>query len=145
MVALSCFRVTQSDDAVSQVFRSKSACGREPSKLQIAAKGRSREMTNAREAELLAAAECGDVARLRELLPAAGDPTAFHRPDGVTPLMVAAGAGHQAVVELLIERGSNPSRRDAEGRSAAEYARRAGHTHLAARLDGIVDQDQTIW
>jgi ankyrin repeat protein len=102
-------------------------------------------MTNAREAELLAAAACGDVALLKELLPAAGDPSAFHAPDGVTPLMVAAHAGHEAVVELLIERGSNPSRRDTEGRSAAAYARRAGYPHLAARLDGVVDQDQTIW
>ena len=100
---------------------------------------------NTREAELLAAAKSGDVSLLKKLLPAAGDPRVFNGADGVTPLMVAAGGGHDAVVELLIERGSNPSRRDAEGRSAAEYARSAGHAHLAARLDEVVDQDQTIW
>jgi len=102
-------------------------------------------MTNSREAELLAAAGCGDIARLEKLLPAAGDPTHFDGPNGVTPLMVAASAGHEAAVELLLERGSNPSRRDAQGRSAAVHARLAGHSHLAARLDGIVDQEQTIW
>lgn len=102
-------------------------------------------MTRSREAELLAAAGCGDIAWLERLLPAAGDPVPFDGPDGVTPLMVAASAGHEAAVELLLERGSNPSRRDVRGRSAAMHARLAGHTHLAARLDGIVDQEQKIW
>jgi ankyrin repeat protein len=59
--------------------------------------------------------------------------------------MVAASAGHEAAVELLLERGSNPSRRDTQGRSAAAHARLAGHTHLATRLDGVVDQEQKIW
>lgn len=102
-------------------------------------------MTSSREAELLAAAGCGDVAALEKLLPAAGDLKAFDGPNGVTPLMVAASAGHEAVVELLLERGSDPSRRDAQGRSAAEHARKSGHPHLAARLDGVVDQDKKIW
>lgn len=102
-------------------------------------------MTKSREAELLAAAASGNLALLEKLLPAAGDLTAFDGPEGVTPLMVAASAGHHAVVELLLERGSNPSRRDAQGRSAAEYARMAGHAHLAVRLDGVVDQEQKIW
>ena len=102
-------------------------------------------MTTSREAELFAAAERGDVALLEKLLPAAGDLTTFDGPNGVTPLMVAAAAGHEAVVELLLARGSNPSHRDGEGHSAAAYARKAGHTHLATRLDGVVDQEQKIW
>ncbi|MCW8087812.1 ankyrin repeat domain-containing protein [Sabulicella glaciei] len=102
-------------------------------------------MTESREAKLLAAAASGNLALLETLLPAAGDLTPFDGPEGVTPLMVAASAGHHAAVELLLERGANPSRRDAQGRSASEYARRAGHPHLAARLDGVVDQEQTIW
>lgn len=101
-------------------------------------------MTNSREAELLAAAGCGDLVLLETLLPIEGDPTSFHGPNGLTPLMVAASAGHEAVVELLMARGSNPAHRDEEGHSAAAYARRAGHTHLAARLDGVVDQDQKM-
>ena len=102
-------------------------------------------MSTSRAAELMAAALCGDIARLRALLPVAGDVAAFAAPDGgVTPMMAAASGGHEAVVELLLQRGSNPARRDARGRSAAAYARAAGHTHLAARLYGVVDLDKTL-
>src|SRR5690242_2143186 len=97
-----------------------------------------------RTAELLAAALAGDVQHLRDCLPASGDPATFPAPLGVTPLMVAAAAGHEEVVELLIERGFNPARRDAQGHSAAAYARRSGHTHLAARLDMVVDQEKVL-
>jgi len=45
---------------------------------------------------------------------------------------------------LLLQRGSNPARRDVEGHSAAAYARVAGYTHLAGRLDGVVDQEKTL-
>ena len=101
-------------------------------------------MSTSRAAELIAAARRGDIGRLRALLPVAGDPAAFAALDGVTPMMAAASGGHEAVVELLLQRGSNPARRDAEDRSAAAYARAAGHTHLAARLDGVVDQEKTL-
>lgn len=102
-------------------------------------------MRQNREAELLAAAGCGDVAALEALLPAAGDLSAFAGPHGVTPLMVAAAGGHVAAVTILLQRGSSPSRRDEAGRSAADHARTCGHAHLATRLDGIVDQEQTLW
>ena len=104
----------------------------------------SSEMSTSREAELLAAALCGDIARLETLLPIAGDLKAFAAPDGVTPLMAAASGGHEAVIELLLQRGSNPARRDVKGHSAAAYARAAGHPHLAARLDCVVDQEKTL-
>ncbi len=102
-------------------------------------------MSTSRAAELMAAALCGDIARLRALLPVAGDVAAFAAPDGgVTPMMAAASGGHEAALELLLQRGSNPARRDVRGRSAAAYARAAGHTHLAARLYGVVDQEKTL-
>lgn len=101
-------------------------------------------MSISRATELMAAARCGDTARLETLLPVAGDPSAFTAPDGVTPLMAAAAGGHTAAVELLLLRGANPGRRDDKGRSAAAYARAAGHTHLAVRLDGVVDQETTL-
>jgi ankyrin repeat protein len=59
--------------------------------------------------------------------------------------MAAAAHGHEAVVELLLSRGADPALRDEHGRSAAAYARAAGHSHLAERLDTIVDKEKTIW
>ena len=101
-------------------------------------------MTSPREGTLLAAARSGDIGLLRRLLPAAGDATSFGAAADVTPHMAAASGGHESVVELLLQRGSNPTRRDANGRSAAAYARAAGHTHLAERLDHVVDLDTTL-
>jgi ankyrin repeat protein len=88
------------------------------------------------------------VERVRALLPPWGDPAedgAPAMPGGVTPLMAAAAGGHEAVVELLLACGADPARRDCRGRSAAAYARAAGHPHLAERLDTVVDQEKTIW
>src|SRR3712207_7341101 len=50
--------------------------------------------------------------------------------------------GNEATVELLLLFGADPARRDAEGRTAAAYARAAGHPHLAARLDTVVEKDR---
>jgi hypothetical protein len=56
----------------------------------------------------------------------------------------AAAGGHEAVVALLLECGADASRRDTRGRSAAAYARAAGHPHLAERLDTVVDVEKTM-
>jgi hypothetical protein len=98
--------------------------------------------------KLLAAARAGDAAQVRALLPPAGNPEEDGPPDapgGVTPLMAAAAGGHEEVVELLLERGADASKRDVEGCTAAAHARAAGHAHLAERLDTVVNKDQTIW
>src|SRR5215212_8472662 len=101
-----------------------------------------------RAVDLFAAAQSGDVGQVRTLLPPYGDPVVDGppaAPGGVTPLMIAAAGGHEAVVELLLACGADPARRDCRGRSAAAYARAAGHPDLADRLDTVVDQEQTIW
>ena len=105
------------------------------------------EAKGARAVELLVAARTGDVERVRALLPPCGYPArdgAAIRAatGGVTLLMAAAAGGHDAMVELLLQRGADPVRRDRRGRSAAFYARRAGHPHLAARLDTVVDVER---
>ena len=104
-------------------------------------------MDHRRVADLLALALAGDVAGLRTMLGPAGEPALDGRadlPGGVTPLMAAASGGHEAAVELLLRCGADPARRDARGRTAAAYARAAGHPHLAERLDTVVDTERTI-
>ncbi len=96
-------------------------------------------MNSSRENTLFAAALSGDLGLLQKLLPAAGDLSSFGAATDMTPLMAAASRGHESVVELLLRHGSSPTRRDASGRSAAAYAREAGHPHLAERLDRVVD------
>ena len=97
--------------------------------------------------ELLAAIIAGDVARLRRQLAAAGGPAEdgeLDRPSRLTPMMAAAACGREVVVELLLQCGADPARRDAAGRTAAAYARRGGYPHLAARLDTVVDQERRM-
>lgn len=98
--------------------------------------------------QLLAAALAGETERVRALLTHPADRVVDGPPDapcGVTPLMAAAAAGASAIVELLLDHGADPARRDCAGRSAAAYARAAGHCHLAERLGTIVDKERTIW
>ena len=97
---------------------------------------------------LLAAARAGDTAWLRLLVPPAGrveEDGAPGAPGGVTPLMAAAAAGHEEVVEVLLACGADAAKRDVRGHRAAAYARAGGHPCLAKRLDTVVDKDETIW
>jgi ankyrin repeat protein len=98
--------------------------------------------------ELLAAAVAGETERVKALLARSDEMAIDGAPDapcGLTPLMAAAAAGRDAIVELLLQRGADPTRRDCEGRSAADHARGANHPHLAERLDTVEDKEQTIW
>jgi hypothetical protein len=71
----------------------------------------------ARAVDLCAAVQRGDVDRVRTLLPPYGDPVVdgpLVAPGGLTPLMIAAAGGHEAVVEMLLRCGADPARRDAQ-------------------------------
>ena len=97
---------------------------------------------------LLAAARTGDARLIRALVPCCGSPEEDGppgAPGGVTPLMAAAAAGHEAVIEVLLARGADAAKRDGRGRRAAAHARAGGHAGLAKRLDTVVDKDETIW
>ena len=55
-------------------------------------------------------------------------------PNGSTALMMAAGYGSEASVELLLTRGADPKLRNDLGLTAADFAHRAGRETLAKRL-----------
>ena len=95
---------------------------------------------------LLVAAATGDLEQVRALVPMCGA-ECLEGPPGApaTPLMAAAAGGHVAVVEALLRRGADASRRDSNGHSAAWFARAAGHHQLAERLGTVVDQEKRIW
>lgn len=56
-------------------------------------------------------------------------------PDGTTPLMMAGLSGNQAMAELLLGAGADPSMRNTQGLDAGSWARSAKHEELAAKLD----------
>lgn len=90
-------------------------------------------MPEARDA-LMAAVRDGDPAGVRRAAAEAPDLLDATGPDGRTPLMLAAAAGAEEMVSLLLELGADAALRDGEGRTAAELAFGNGHTDLGQRL-----------
>jgi AAA+ superfamily predicted ATPase len=81
------------------------------------------------------AIERDDLAQARRLLLAGADPDAEVIED-YTPLGYCATTGRSRFVSLLLEFGANSSRRDRQGRTAADYARARGHDAIVAMLTG---------
>ena len=94
---------------------------------------------------VLAAALAGDLPTLERLVQPSGCTDTLPGGYPVTPLMAAAAAGHEKAIALLLRCGCDAAQRDPHGRTAAFYARRSGHHHLAERLDTVVDKEKTIW
>jgi ankyrin repeat protein len=55
-------------------------------------------------------------------------------PNGTTPLMMAAGYGSDVVVDMLLKRGADRTRKNQQGLDAAAFAKKAGRDGLAQRL-----------
>ncbi|MEM7444231.1 MAG: ankyrin repeat domain-containing protein [Pseudomonadota bacterium] len=55
-------------------------------------------------------------------------------PGGTTALMSAAHAGMEEIVDALLEKGADPSRKNKEGKTASDYAVEARHKAIALRL-----------
>lgn len=55
--------------------------------------------------------------------------------EDMTPLMMAAAAGHARVVELLLEAGADRTARRDSGETAAQLAEEAGHAEVVALLE----------
>ncbi|MBW1945772.1 MAG: ankyrin repeat domain-containing protein [Deltaproteobacteria bacterium] len=56
-------------------------------------------------------------------------------PDGLQPLHLAVIKGDETMVKFLLARGAHVLVRDAEGRTAKDYARALHHDHLARSLE----------
>lgn len=83
---------------------------------------------------LLRAASSGDVVLAESLINEGVNPNTTNI-DGVTPLMIAAGTGQTAVVDLLLKKGAQPelqTRRD--GVTALMFAADGGHRAVIESL-----------
>jgi ankyrin repeat protein len=75
----------------------------------------------------------GDIVQL--LLDAGADVNASTEVDeNETALMVAAAAGHEPVVRLLLEHGANRGHQNVWAKDAAQLAMENGHTGIAKLL-----------
>lgn len=97
-----------------------------------------------REHPLLAAARSGDAAAVRRLASEAPGRLDDAGEDGRTPLMLAASAGAEEAVALLLELGADAARRDGQGRTAADLAFENGHADLGQRLGPDAEADRFL-
>lgn len=72
--------------------------------------------------------------KVRTLLDAGADPN-LATPDDWSPLMSAAAAGNLLGVELLLTRGADATRRNKNGKTAADWARERGYPAIAEVLE----------
>lgn len=61
-------------------------------------------------------------------------------PDGTSPLMMAAYAGSEEVVRILLNAGADVTARNLRGEDAADWARRKHENRLAAQLDELTQK-----
>ena len=59
-------------------------------------------------------------------------------PNGTTPLMMAAYYGHESNVKILLEAGADPQLRNQQGRTAIDFAQRAGRMQAADVIAAFV-------
>ena len=83
---------------------------------------------------LLNAAVAGNRAILEVLLEAGANANWQSPGEGLTPLMAAALQGDPNTVSLLLAKGADPLKRNAEGKTAADLARARGNTKALALL-----------
>ncbi|MBD8631743.1 ankyrin repeat domain-containing protein [Oxalobacteraceae sp. CFBP 8755] len=84
------------------------------------------------------AAASGDAAIAQLLIERGAQVNALSpRPSGaVSPLMMAAREGQDAMVRLLLAKGADAGLKNTEGFTAAQLAKQAGHDKLAGLLSG---------
>lgn len=83
---------------------------------------------------LLQAIGSGDPADVRNLLDGGARADEPFDQSGLTPLMVAAMAGYGELVNVLLELGADKTLRNADGRTAADLARKTGKRGISDLL-----------
>jgi ankyrin repeat protein len=87
--------------------------------------------------DLLDAFELGEVELFAKLL-GDGDPDADLGPGGRGVLLRAAAfRGHAELVELLLERGADPTLANPDGKTALDWAREHGHHEVVELLESV--------
>jgi ankyrin repeat protein len=90
---------------------------------------------------LFDAVAAGDLARVEALLASGADPNPFDA-EGRTPLILAAGNGHEDLVRTLLAGGADPILTDRMGESALTRAAAHGHGRVAALLYPHASEDE---
>lgn len=86
--------------------------------------------------EFVYAVYTGDLPTVRAGIAEGRDPNQPNR-EGTPPLFFAIEAGHELVVELLLEAGADPHLSDATGRTAAHVAAFWNRVSMLEELDAI--------
>jgi ankyrin repeat protein len=73
--------------------------------------------------ELMAAANKGDLAKVKDLVDKGAYPN-YHNEGGSTPLIEAVYGGHAEVVKYLLEKGADPNARKNDGAAALGFAKK---------------------
>jgi ankyrin repeat protein len=91
------------------------------------------------------AAACACQEAVRRLVAHGADvngrlPPGMARPDGSTPLMMAALNSNLTIVKLLVEAGAELGAADVAGHTAMNHARRGGHKRVLAYLEACFEK-----
>lgn len=84
--------------------------------------------------ELCEAAKAGDLEAVKRLLGGGANPNAAQEKGAETCLILASRKGHNAVVQLLVEKGAEIDKKDGIGSTALMYASFMGQSDIASLL-----------
>jgi ankyrin repeat protein len=138
-VAVLLEKSVSSDELGNALIRAASSKSTETARLLISAGANPNALLKTRympipETPLMEAARAGDASMVRLLIEAKADPNFSWYGVVQTPLMLAAGGGFDEVVWILSDAGADLTKRDKDGKSAADLAEQGGKKDLARAI-----------